>query len=154
MKCLHRIPWKRLVVSILVLNNGVVIPREEKKKRRLRAGFPTMNQRESGAELVGVAGALAEGLPSKSVTLPAPVPVVEVGIALLQWNMQAFCMLIKPPPCSADLSGRDSSAPQSMLRRQAAFLFSRADLRERFRSCIELSSNSSSCLPPAVHCDA
>lgn len=32
MKCLHRIPWKRLVVPRLALNNGVVIPRGEKKK--------------------------------------------------------------------------------------------------------------------------
>lgn len=106
MKCLHRIPWKRLVVPRLVLNNGVVIPRgEKKKKKRLRAGFPTMNRRESGDEVVGVAGALAEVLLSKSVALPARFPGAEVGIAPLQWNMQAFYMLIKPPPRSADLSG-------------------------------------------------
>lgn len=104
MKCLHRIPWKRLVVPRLALNNGVVIPRGEKKKR-LRAGFPTVNRRELGDEVVGVAGALAEVLLSKSVALPAPFPGAEVGIALLQWNMQAFYMLIKPPPRSADLSG-------------------------------------------------
>lgn len=80
-------------------------PSRGKKKKRLRAGFPTMNRRELGDEVVGVAGALAEVLLSKSVALPAPFPGAEVGIAPLQWNMQAFYMLIKPPPRSADLSG-------------------------------------------------
>lgn len=92
-----------------------------------------------------------EASPSRSVTLLGTLSRRGSWyIAPLQWNMQAFYVLIIPPPCSADLPpGKTAKAPRSALCQQAVIRLSRARSRDEVphlcRSELELIVLSSSC---------
>lgn len=146
-KWLHRIPWKTPCLSQDLSWTTAWSSFVERGKKRKRCGmqdFLPTNWRDA-RRAVGVTGA------SSSVTLLGTLSRRGSWyIAPLQWNMQAFYVLIIPPPCSADLPpGEKAKAPRSAPCQQAVICLSRAGSRDEVphfcRSELELIVLSSSC---------